>query len=188
MSFLTVLLTGLGLSMDAVAVSITSGLSPVPPRRRDALKMALCFGAMQAAMPAIGFLLGFAFRDWIAALDHWIAFLLLSAIGGKMIHEAFADEEEAEARVDRFSPKRLVLLGVATSIDALAVGVSFSLLEIGLAEAVAIIGVTTLALCYPAVLFGRRLGALVSKRAELFGGLLLVAIGLKILVEPTLLG
>jgi putative Mn2+ efflux pump MntP len=187
MSFLTVLLTGFGLSMDAVAVSISSGMTLASPRRRDALKMALWFGAFQALMPALGFALGVAFRDWVAAVDHWVAFGLLSLIGGKMIAEAFAGDGGERAPTDRFSPKQLTLLAVATSIDALAVGISFSLLDIGLAQTVAVIGITTFALCYPAVLLGRRLGGLFSKRAELVGGLILVGIGVKILAEHTLL-
>jgi putative Mn2+ efflux pump MntP len=186
MSYLTVLLTAFGVSMDAVAVSISSGMTPVAPRRRDALKMALWFGAFQALMPALGFALGVAFRDWVSAVDHWIAFALLALIGGKMIHEAFARGDGEPVSSDRFAPRRLLLLAVATSVDALAVGISLSLLDTGLTQTVAIIGVTTFALCYPAVLLGRRLGELFAKRAELAGGLVLVAIGTKILVEHTL--
>jgi len=188
MSLVTILLTGFGLSMDAVAVSISSAMAPAAPGRREALKMALWFGAFQALMPALGFSLGVAFRGWVAAVDHWVAFALLALIGGKMIREAFARGHEDEGRADRFAPAQLAVLAVATSVDALAVGVSFSLLDIGLLQTVAVIGLTTFALCYPAVLFGRRLGEIFSKRAELVGGLVLVAIGVKILVEHTLLG
>lgn len=188
MSYLTILLTGFGLSMDAVAVSITSGVTLAPPRRRNALKMALWFGVFQALMPAVGYALGSAFKDWVAAFDHWIAFVLLAAIGGKMIHEALGQASEERDTVDPFTPRRLTVLAVATSIDALAVGVSFSFLDIGLWQTVAVIGLTTFALCYPAVLLGRRLGDLFSKRAELAGGLVLVAMGVKILVEHTMFG
>ena len=188
MSLLTLLLTGFGLSMDAVAVSVSSGMNLPAPRRRNALKMALWFGAFQAIMPAAGFALGIAYRDWVAAVDHWVAFVLLALIGGKMIREAFAPAEADEAPADRFSPRQLAMLAVATSIDALAVGISFSLLDTSLVEAVTVIGLTTFALCYPAALLGRRLGDVFSKRAELVGGLVLVGIGVKILVEHTLLG
>jgi putative Mn2+ efflux pump MntP len=188
MSFVTILLTGFGLAMDAVAVSVSSGVNLPAPRRFSALKMAVWFGAFQALMPAIGFVLGVAFKDWVAAVDHWVAFVLLALIGGKMIRVAFAPPEENEARAYQFSPRRLALLAVATSIDALAVGISFSLLDTSLLEASAIIGLTTLALCYPAALLGRHLGDVFSKRAELVGGVVLVGIGVKILVEHTLLG
>jgi manganese efflux pump family protein len=187
MSFFTILLTAVGLSMDAVAVSVSSGMAPVEHRHRAALKMALWFGVFQALMPAAGFFLGVAMKDWVAAIDHWIAFGLLSIIGGKMIRESFAAGDGGEQRRDRFSPRQLALLALATSIDALAVGISFSLLEISLAQRVAVIGITTFVLCYPAVLLGRRLGELFSKRAELAGGLVLVGIGVKILLEHTLL-
>jgi putative Mn2+ efflux pump MntP len=188
MPFLTLLLTGFGLAMDAVAVSISSGMTPVVPRRRDAAKMALWFGAFQAIMPAVGYSLGVAFNDWIADFDHWVAFGLLSFIGVKMIREARAAYTDATERADPFSARHLTMLAIATSVDALAVGISFSLLETGLLQTVTIIGITTFALCYPAVLLGRRLGEVFSKRAELVGGLVLVGIGVKILVEHTLLG
>jgi putative Mn2+ efflux pump MntP len=187
MSFFTILLTGVGLSMDAVAVSVSSGMAPVRHRHRAALKMAFWFGAFQALMPAAGYYLGVAVRDWVAAVDHWIAFGLLAVVGGKMIHEAFSgDDRDARPR-DPFAVPQLAMLALATSIDALAVGISFSLLDIGLAETVAVIGVTTFALCYPAVLLGGRLGEVFSKRAEFVGGVVLVGIGLRILVEHTLL-
>jgi putative Mn2+ efflux pump MntP len=188
MSPLTILLTAFGLSMDAVAVSISSGMSAAPADRRDALKMAAWFGVFQALMPAVGYALGLALRDWVAALDHWIAFGLLTLIGGKMIHEAYATRDAAPVPGDRFAARRLAVLALATSVDALAVGISFSLLDIDVPVAIATIGVTTFALCYPAVLLGRRLGELFSKRAELVGGLVLVGIGVKILLEHTLLG
>ena len=187
MSFFTILLTGVGLSMDAVAVSVSSGMAPMRHRHRSALKMALWFGAFQALMPAVGYYLGVAVKDWVAAVDHWIAFVLLAVVGGKMIYEAFTGDEYAAETRDRFAVGPLAVLALATSIDALAVGISFSLLDIGLAVTVAVIGVTTFALCYPAVLLGGRLGEVFSKRAELVGGVVLIGIGLRILVEHTLL-
>jgi putative Mn2+ efflux pump MntP len=187
MSLVTILLTGVGLAMDAVAVSVSSGMALVAPRRRNALKMALWFGAFQALMRAVGFLVGIASRQWVAAFDHWIAFALLSIIGARMIREALVTDGNDAPRPDPFSSKQLAVLAVATSIDALAVGVSFSLLDTGLVPSMAIIGLTTFALCYPAALLGRQLGELFSKRAELAGGLVLIAIGTKVLVEHTLL-
>lgn len=186
MSLLAILLTSIGLAMDAVAVSVSSGMSS-RPRRRDALKMAVWFGGFQALMPAAGFLLGVSFRDWVAAVDHWIAFLLLVFIGGKMVREAFARDDAEADPGDPFETKRMTLLAIATSIDALAVGVTFSLLEISLVQTVGIIGLTTAVLCYPAVLLGRRLGRIFSRRAELAGGIVLIAIGTKILLEHTVL-
>jgi len=186
MSLLTILFTGVGLSMDAVAVSVSSGMTLAAPRRRNALKMALWFGAFQALMPAVGFALGIAFKEWVAAFDHWIAFGLLSFIGVKMIREAFAEEPAAAVGDDSLSTRRLLVLAVATSIDALAVGVSFSLLDIRLLHTVAIIGLTTFTLCYPAALLGRKLGEIFAHRAEIAGGLVLIAIGIRILVEHTL--
>jgi manganese efflux pump family protein len=177
-----------GLSMDAVAVSISSGMAPVAPRRRNALKIALWFGAFQALMPAVGFFVSVTFKDWVEAVDHWIAFALLAFIGARMIREALAPSEQTAERPDPFSPTQLTMLAFATSIDALAVGVSFSLLDIGLLQTVTIIGLTTFGLCYPAVLLGRQLGERFARRAELVGGVVLVGIGVKILVEHTLLG
>lgn len=188
MSLVTILFTAFGLSMDAVAVSVSSGMALAAPRRRNALKMALWFGAFQALMPAVGYFLGVAFKGWVSAFDHWIAFALLSFIGVRMIRQSLVSGGVEGPRSDPFSSRQLAVLAVATSVDALAVGVSFSLLDIGLLQTVAIIGLTTFALCYPAALLGRRLGELFAKRAELAGGLVLVAIGTTILVEHTLLG
>ena len=188
MSFLTILITALGLAMDAVAVSVTSGLTLTDHRQRNALKMAAWFGGFQALMPALGFAAGVAFRDWVAAVDHWIAFVLLAAIGGKMIHEALTSDGDEPRRTNPFAVRTLAALAIATSIDALAVGVSFSLLEIGLVQTVTIIGVVTFALSYLAVLFGRRVGERFSAHAELAGGVVLIGIGLKILIEHTITG
>jgi putative Mn2+ efflux pump MntP len=186
-SLLTILITAVGLAMDAVAVSVTSGLTLTEHRQRNALKMAAWFGGFQALMPAVGFALGVAFRDWVAAVDHWIAFVLLAAIGGKMIHEALTSDGDEPRRTNPFAVRTLAALAIATSIDALAVGISFSLLEIGLVQTVAIIGVVTFVLSYLAVLFGRRVGERFSAHAELAGGVVLIGIGLEILVEHTLL-
>lgn len=185
---LTAVTLGLGLAMDAVAVSIAAGISGSPLRRADAPRMALTFGAFQAVMPIIGWCGGLALAQWINAVDHWVAFVLLGLIGGKMIKEAFADEEEREARGSPFSWGNLAIAGVATSIDALAVGVTLAALGDTIWVAAGIIGLITAALCWPAVAFGSRLGSRIAHRAELVGGVLLIGLGTKILIEHTLFG
>lgn len=167
--------------MDAVAASISSSMTARRVRWRQAVKMAASFGIFQAAMPAVGYACGLAFRGWVEKVDHWIAFALLSFIGAKMIYES--RREDDDSRSDPFSTRRLLLLSVATSIDALAVGVSFSLLGVSLLATVAVIGAVTFALCLPAVWLGKRLGTLMAKRAEMLGGVVLIIIGLKILIE-----
>ncbi len=167
--------------MDAVAVSIASGLSVSRVSRANALKMALFFGAFQAIMPLAGFALGFALAEWLAAYDHWIIFVLLCALGVNMIREAKnAGEERLHSP---FRTNKLFVLAIATSMDAFAVGIGFSLLDTGLVVTVATIGFVTFALCLPAVWFGAKLGKLFAKRAEIFGGIVLIAIGCNILIE-----
>lgn len=184
--FLTTLFTALGLSMDAVAVSISSGMSVREIKISQALKMALCFGIMQAVMPCLGYVAGVQFRGQLEAYDHWVAFLLLGYLGIKMILDS---RGAGEAPLDSpFATRKLLLLGVATSIDALAVGVSFSLLAISLAETVVTIGVVTFALCLPAVWFGARLGKSMAKRADILGGAILIIMGCKILIEHLIAG
>ncbi len=181
MWFWFALVTGAALSMDAVAVSISSSMTARRVRWPQAVKMAAFFGLFQAVMPALGYACGLAFRGWVEAVDHWIAFALLGLIGAKMIYESRREGDDSQN--DPFSTPRLLLLSVATSIDALAVGVSFSLLGIPLLVTVAVIGVVTFALCLPAVWMGKRLGKLMAKRAEMLGGVVLIIIGIKILVE-----
>jgi putative Mn2+ efflux pump MntP len=188
--FVTTLFTALGLAMDAVAVSISSGMSVRELRISQALKMALCFGVMQAVMPFLGYMAGdmagTRFRGQLEAYDHWVAFLLLTYLGVKMIRDSRA---AGEASLESpFATRKLFLLGVATSIDALAVGVSFSLLAVSLLETVITIGVVTFALCLPAVWFGARLGKSMAKRADILGGFILIIMGVKILIEHLLAG
>lgn len=184
--FLTTFFTAVGLAMDAVAVSISSGMSVKDLKLSQALKMALCFGVMQALMPLLGYLAGVQFRGHLEAYDHWVAFLLLVFLGIKLIKEsADAGEERVHSP---FRNRKLLVLGLATSIDALAVGVSFSLLEIGLLETVTTIGVVTFALCLPAVWFGAKLGKAMAKRADVLGGVILIGIGTKILIEHLVSG
>jgi manganese efflux pump family protein len=179
--FTTTLATAVGLAMDAVAVAIASGLSVKSLRLRDALKMAAFFGVFQALMPLGGYLLGAMFAGVLDAYDHWIAFVLLGGLGIKLIFDAKNAAEEKIA--SPFRTNKLLVLSVATSLDALAVGIGFSLLEAGLAETVIVIGVVTFLLCLPAVWFGVRLGKSMAKRAEIFGGIVLILIGSKILIE-----
>lgn len=171
--------------MDAVAVSIASGISAPTLRLRDAFKAAAIFGAFQAVMPLAGYALGTQFAEFLAPFDHWIAFVLLAGLGAKLLHES---RHAAEERIHSpFRTNKLLVLGFATSIDAFAVGITFSLLELGLAMTVATIGLVTFALCLPAVWFGARvgqqLGARFAQRAEIVGGLVLIGIGSNILYQ-----
>jgi putative Mn2+ efflux pump MntP len=188
MALTTTVLTALGVSMDAVAVSITSGLSARRPRRAEALRMALLFAVFQGGMPALGYAAGDAFRGWIGAVDHWMVFLVLGAIGGKMVFESVRHKSQGATAPSSFETRRLIVLAVATSIDALAVGLTFSLLGTSLPAAMLLIGSITFALCLPAVWLGARLGSKSARRAEMFGGFILIGLGLKILIEHLFLG
>ena len=194
MGFIEIFLTGVGLSMDAFAVSICRGLQM---RHRVNWKylliIAAFFGGFQALMPAIGYLLGSQFKDYIVAIDHWIAFALLAFIGGKMVYdvicgireekdgcESCSCKEQAEEHLDI---RQLALMAVATSIDALAVGITFAFLEVNLLLAVAVIGITTFALCALGVVVGHKFGSRFKNKASLAGGIVLILIGAKILLE-----
>lgn len=182
MRFPELLLIAVGLSMDAFAVAICSGLTMKRCGLRKALIVGLYFGAFQAAMPIAGYLIGSQFADRITAFDHWIAFVLLALIGGKMIKESFGTEEASKEEAS-LQWKDMLPLAVATSIDALAVGVSFAFLKVDIASSAALIGVTTLALSMLGVKIGHVFGAKYKSRAEFAGGVLLVLIGLRILLE-----
>lgn len=181
MGFPELLILAVGLSMDAFAVSVCKGLSIRALMPRHAVIVGLWFGAFQALMPLIGWLLGASFADRIAAIDHWIAFVLLALIGGGMIKEALSREEEDCD--PSLAPPAMLLLAVATSIDALAVGVTFAFLRVDILPAVALIGVCTFLISAAGVKVGNVFGARYKARAELFGGAVLVLIGLKILLE-----
>lgn len=168
--------------MDAVAVAISAGMSRRKPSWRDALAMAGTFGAFQAVMPAAGAALGLAFKDAIEAWDHWLAFAVLAAVGAHMIKEAFEDDPEG-SRPHPFAWRSLLVLGVATSLDAAAVGLTLPLIDVPIAGSVALLGIVTCALCIPAVRLGSALGTRFAHRAELAGGVVLIAIGTRILVE-----
>ena len=175
------MLTALAVAMDAVAVSISAGIARGRATWTESLRMGAVFGLFQAAMPALGYAGGALFKEAIEAYDHWVAFALLVLVGGHMILESFgADERPPKAP---FSLRSLLLLGFATSVDALAVGLTLSLLDVPLVAAVAVIGGITFALCVPAVHMGARLGTKLAHRAEFVGGVVLVAIGARILIE-----
>ncbi|MBQ2212512.1 MAG: manganese efflux pump [Ruminococcus sp.] len=181
MSYLELFVIAVGLSMDAFAVSICKGLSVRRLRPRHNLICGLYFGGFQALMPVIGWLLGRQFESLIKSIDHWIAFALLVLIGANMIREAVKNEEENLN--DSFSPKTMLPLAVATSIDALAVGVTFAFLDVSIVPAVSMIGATTFILSAVGVKIGNVFGAKYKSKAELVGGIVLIAMGVKILIE-----
>ena len=185
MSFLELFLIGVGLSMDAFAVAICQGLCMKKLNWRYAGIIALFFGGFQALMPLIGWLLGSQFAGYIQNIDHWVAFVLLVLIGGNMAREALSPEEEetACAITVKIDYKQLFLMAVATSIDALAVGVTFAFLEVSILPAISIIGRTTFVLSIVGVVVGNFFGVRYKKRAELSGGIILILLGVKILLE-----
>ncbi len=179
---------GVGLSMDAFAASVCKGLKMRKINKAHCLVIALFFGGFQALMPLIGWVLGSQFAHYITAFDHWVAFGLLTFIGGKMIIDARKGGEggnggEAVAEESRLDLKELLLLAVATSIDALAVGISFAFLQVNIWSAIAIIGCTTFVISMAGVVIGNRFGSRHEDRAELAGGVILILIGCKILLE-----
>ena len=178
-------LIGVGLSMDAFAVALCKGLSMRRVNYAHAAVIALFFGVFQAVMPLIGWVLGTQFARYITSVDHWIAFALLGYIGGKMIWDALHEAPETApcAGAGRLDLKELLMLAVATSIDALAVGITFAFLQVSILPAVATIGLITFALSFTGVVVGNRFGTRFQKKAEIAGGVVLVLIGLKILLE-----
>lgn len=186
MTLLEIFLIGIGLSMDAFAVAICKGLAmPDKVDRKGALLIALYFGVFQAVMPALGWLLGSQFARYVTQMAPWIAFVLLAWIGGSMIRESLSKEEKEEEEMGAVSHKELLVLAVATSIDALAVGVTFSMLElaVSIGAAVALIGCTTFVISLGGVYVGNVFGAKYKGKAEFVGGAILILIGVKILLE-----
>ena len=171
-----------GLAMDAFAVSITSGLTIKRLHINHALRIAFFFGSFQAIMPVIGWLAGISLIDYIAAVDHWIAFGLLGFIGCKMIYESITVQSN-EKEINPLNSYVLVVLSIATSIDALAVGLSFAFLRVSIVTPVIIIGTITFSLSYLGVYIGDRIGHFFENKIEIAGGLLLIGIGVKILFE-----
>ena len=185
MGLLELLLIGIGLSMDAFAVAICQGLCMRKINWNYTFVIALFFGGFQALMPFLGWLLGSQFAGYIQSVDHWVAFVLLLLIGGNMVRESLSKEEEATecAVEERISLKRLTVLSVATSIDALAVGITFAFLDVEIVSAISIIGVTTFFLSLVGVVVGNFFGARYKRRAELTGGVILILLGTNILLE-----
>ena len=181
MGLIELFLIAVGLSMDAFAVSVCKGLAMPKCTFKKAAIVGLWFGGFQALMPAIGYILGAQFQEAIASIDHWIAFVLLALIGGNMIHEALDnDEEEADASLD---VKTMFLLAVATSIDALAIGITFAFLKVNIIPAVCFIGIVTFIISFAGVKIGNVFGARYKNKAEIVGGVILILLGLKILLE-----
>lgn len=183
MTFFELFLIGIGLSMDAFAVSICKGLSMQKIDKKYTLCIGLFFGGFQALMPLTGYLIGSQFSGYIERFDHWIAFVLLALIGFNMIKESREEEEEEEKPYTGVNFKELLILAVATSIDALAVGISFAFLGVRIAPAVTLIGCTTFVLTLVGVWVGNLFGSRYKSRAELTGGIILILIGVKILLE-----
>ena len=181
MGLIELFLIAVGLSMDAFAVSVCKGLAMPKCTFKKAAIVGLWFGGFQALMPAIGYILGAQFQEAIASIDHWIAFVLLALIGGNMIHEALDnDEEEADASLN---VKTMFLLAVATSIDALAIGITFAFLKVSIIPAVCFIGIVTFIISFAGVKIGNVFGARYKNKAEIVGGVILILLGMKILLE-----
>ncbi|MCH1966347.1 manganese efflux pump MntP family protein [Paraclostridium sordellii] len=198
MSLVSVLLTSFALSMDAFAVSITKGMTMKNITKKIAFKIAFFFGLFQGGMPLIGWLLGISFEKYIKTFDHWIALILLSFLGIKMIYESIKENKKDEVAMDLeinglnqntstvdIKTKDLLVLSVATSIDALAVGVSFAFLNISIIEVVTSIAIITFLVCFTGVLIGKKIGPILKNYAEIIGGIILIFIGLNIFNEHT---
>ena len=180
MGFIALSVIAVGLAMDAFAVAVCKGLALKKSRNVYAVITACFFGAFQAIMPLIGYLLGTQFSKYIIPIDHWVAFVLLSIIGIKMIRESRSCDVSSSAA---FTLGNLLTLSIATSIDALAVGITFAFLHVNILQAILLIGVITFVLSFLGVKIGNVLGEAAKTKAELFGGIILVAMGLKILIE-----
>lgn len=193
MSIIELILTALALAMDAFAVAICKGLATGKVKTRHMLITGAWFGGFQAAMPLLGFLVGSLFADYVRAVDHWIAFVLLALIGANMIKESFSGDDECECECScstekeassPFAAKTMLTMAIATSIDALAVGISFAMVpNLNITLAVGLIGIITFALSFAGVKIGAVFGAKNRNIAELAGGIVLILIGLKILLE-----
>lgn len=181
--FVEILFIGIGLAMDAFAVSICKGLSMKNVKKKDVFIIALFFGGFQALMPFIGWFLGRGFESYITSIDHWIAFILLGIIGGKMLIDGIKGDDEESDEEFSLDIKELFLLAIATSIDALAIGITFAFLSYPIMECVVIIGITTFIISFIGVYIGNVFGAKYEHKAEIMGGIILIGIGLKILLE-----
>lgn len=194
MSVFELILLAIGLSMDAFAVSIGNGLAMPKLKVKKALLIALAFGVFQAVMPLAGYFLDSAFADIIRQADHYIALVFLGFIGGKMIYDGIKElvdkkkGKETEEKNDNLSLGKLLIQAVATSIDALVVGVSFAAMDVQIVPAVLSIGVITFVISFAGVCMGKKVGELLGSKAEIFGGLILVGIGLKVFIEHMFFG
>ena len=191
MSFLTIFLTGVGLAMDAFVVSLTQGMalkggSGDKKHIKLAVKLAAYFGAFQAIMPIIGWVLGRYFEKYILSFDDYIAFALLLLVGGKMLYDSLKGGDEEEVKSD-LKHKQIIALAIATSIDALAVGVSFAFLNVSISSSAIIIGLTTFVICFIAVILGKKIGSFFQKYAEIAGGVILILMALNILIQNIIL-
>jgi len=182
MDMLSITIIGLGLAMDAFAVSVVSGSLIKKLKIRHALKIAFYFGGFQALMPVIGWTAGLTIQDLISCIDHWIAFGLLVFVGSKMIFESFQIDTNRKKK-NPLNPANLIIFSIATSIDALAVGLTFGFLNVVIWIPVIIIGVITFGLSFLGVFIGTRFGNLFKKKIEFAGGVILIGIGIKIVIE-----
>lgn len=182
MSIIEIALIGVGLAMDAFAVSICKGLAMRRMNYKKAIIIAAFFGVFQALMPALGYFLGTTFANKIAAIDHWIAFILLALIGANMIKEALSSDDD-ECQDDSLRLGDLIMLSIATSIDALAVGITFAFFNVSLLLSVSMIGIITFIICVIGVKVGNVFGEKYKSKAELAGGLILIVMGAKILID-----
>lgn len=190
MKFITILFIAFGLSMDAFAVSITNGMMLKRVKTKDAIKIGVFFGVAQAIMPLFGWLAGIRFSSYIEKADHWIALILLSLIGANMIWESIKSKKDEDYH-DLFGDcaldnKTLFLLAIATSIDALAIGVNFAFLNVAIMIPMITIGITTTIICFAGVFIGGKCGTGLKSYAELIGGIILILIGLNIFIEHTM--
>lgn len=180
-AFIQIVIIALSLALDSFSVSIAGGIKSQTSKISHALKVAAFFGIFQAFMPIIGWLIGETMKNFITAIGHWVAFFLLGIIGIKMIKEAL--DKDSEVKKNILNTKTLLLLSIATSIDALIVGITLNLLDIPFLISIATIGIVTFILCFFGFLFGRELSTSFGKKTEIAGGIALITIGLKILVE-----
>lgn len=176
-----IFILAVALAMDSVAVSIAMGSKYKKLRLQKVLYIAAVFGVFQGLMPLAGYLIGISFSQYVQVYDHWIAFVLLVGLGGKMLYEAYQDEFDEE--VTDLSNRTLITLAIATSIDAMAVGVTFAFLQTDIYTASAIIAIVTFVLCWIAVYIGKKLGSFLESKAEMLGGVILIGLGCKILIE-----
>ncbi len=190
MSLLTLLVMSLGLAMDAFAVSVSNGMCVAKMKFRQALSFSFAFGLAQGIMPCLGWLAGQAFAVYIQKIDHWVALVLLSFIGIKMIVETIRARKKADeaCSIDKITAKTIVIQAVATSIDALAVGVSLAAMNVSILYSASMIAGITFVVCLAGAYLGKSFGGLLKDKAEIFGGVVLILIGVKIFIEHTFFG